>query len=115
MSDPRNHNRTADELFRNRIAAAMRQLNAVESDADIEAALDAVDVEPISDAAIQRILGHVKSSITTTLHDAPIAVGLNRLHRDASRTKPDRYRKSSSKGSISIVIACLALVFLVAV
>ena len=63
MSDPLNHDFTSDDLFRNRIAASLRELDHPESDADIAASLDAVDVEPLGDAAVQRIMQQVQRSI----------------------------------------------------
>lgn len=53
----------SDDIFRNRIAAALRDLDLPESDADIAAALDVVDVEPLTVAATQRVMSQVRSLI----------------------------------------------------
>ncbi|MEK6260894.1 MAG: VIT domain-containing protein [Planctomycetota bacterium] len=81
MSDPLNRESLSDDLFRNRIAAALRELDQPESDADIAAALDAVDAEPLSDEARQRILQRVRHSIATT---TAVAAGGSNGEPDAS-------------------------------
>ena len=67
MSDSLNHDVLPDDLFRNRIAAALSELNQPESDADIAAALDAIDGEPLGDTAVGRIMQQVQRSIAATL------------------------------------------------
>ena len=63
MSNPSKHEPLSDDLFRNRIAVALRELDLPESDADIAAALDAVVAEPLSDEAVQRIMERVRTSM----------------------------------------------------
>ena len=63
MSDSLNHDVLADDLFRNRIAEALRELDQPESDADIGAAFDAIDAEPLTDEATRRIMQQVRHSI----------------------------------------------------
>ncbi len=63
MSNPSNHEPLSDDLFRNRIALALRELDLPESDADIAAALDAVVAEPLSDEVVKRILERVRTSM----------------------------------------------------
>ncbi len=60
MSDSLNHDRLSDDLFRNRIAAALSELDQPESAADIAAALDSIDAEPLTEAATRRIMQQVQ-------------------------------------------------------
>ncbi len=66
MSNPLKHETLPDDLFRNRIAAALRELDQPESDVDIAATLDAIDAEPLSDDAQRRIMRQVQRSIASS-------------------------------------------------
>ena len=146
MNDPRNHDPMPDDLILNRIAVALekldyeistkvplvhgavvagkppvvalRQLDQPESDADIAAALDAVDAEPISQAAAPtRILAQVRRSIGTTARGTTVRQQANRTPSDSDVVRRARghSRPESSKAQASIVVVCLALLLAIAV
>ena len=109
MSDPLNDAPLSDDVFQNRIAAALRELEHPETDADLAAALDAIESDPLPEVAVQRILRQVRSSIAA---DRPVN-GQTTIHRDSGNSAAAvravvRSRKSSSH--IPIVVACSALV-----
>ena len=108
MSDPLNRESLSDDLFRNRIAAALRELDQPESDADIAASLDAVDAEPLSDEARQRIMQRVRHSIATTT--AVMSHGSNgepdASHRISLRRVDIVPPPSRGLSQIGIVAAC---------
>ena len=104
MSDSLNHDVLPDELFRNRIAAALSELNQPESDADIAAALDAIDAEPLGDAAVGRIMQQVQRSIAKT--SASPRSSTLRVERLGSESQATGRRLSQ----VVIVVACAALV-----
>ncbi|MBC7819583.1 MAG: FecR domain-containing protein, partial [Planctomycetaceae bacterium] len=105
MSDPLNHETLPDDLFRNRIAAALRELDQPESDADIAAALDAVDTEPLTKAATRRIMQQVQRSIVGTSTSSGCST--LRVERLGSESQATARRRLSQVG---IVAACAALV-----
>ena len=100
MSDPFNDDTLSDDLFRNRIAAALRELDQPESDADIAATLDAIDAEPLTDAAQRRIMQQVQRSIAATSAD-PRSSTL-RVERLGSESQATARRKSQ----MGIVAVC---------
>ena len=126
MSNSLKHDGLPDELFRNRIAAALRELDQPESDADIASALDAVDAEPLSEAATQRIMQQVQRSLAA---HKPTNERLGEPEGVSPRTSRDqRVRGLTPSGSplqrfgladsqsnrwaarLSIVAACAALI-----
>lgn len=115
MNDPANpdtlnHSWQPDELFSNRIAAALRQLDQPESDADIAAALDAVQAEPLPEPVVQRILHQTRFRMAA--NDEPIkneAFGMESVSANTS------IRPRSRNAQISIVVACLGLLLAVGV
>lgn len=100
MSDP-----MSDELFRNRIARALQELDLPEDDADIAAALDAIDAPPLGEEAIQRMLARTRQSIAATPVRPAITVSVNDrrtiTHRPASQSR--------SQSHIAIIVACVCL------
>lgn len=66
MSDPTSFDLLSDDQFRNRIAAALHELDQPETDADLCAALDAIAPEPLGEAAVRRIMRQVRSSVDKT-------------------------------------------------
>lgn len=112
MSDPLNDAPLSDDVFQNRIAAALRELEHPETDADLAAALDAIESEPLAEVTVQRILRQVRSSIAA---DRPVN-GQTTVHRGSGNSATAvraevRSRKSSSH--IPIVIACSTLVVVI--
>ena len=118
MSDPLNHDLLPDDLFRNRIAAALQELDQPESDADIAAALDAMDAEPLDDSAVGRIMRQVRRSISEADSNS-----LSGISRNALASGSDLRRASKPGASaprvielparltrLAIVVACAALV-----
>ena len=104
MSDSLNHDVLRDDLFRNRIAAALSELNQPESDADIAAALDAIDAELLSDETQRRIMRQVQRSIAET--SASPRSSTLRVERLGSESQVSGRRLSQ----VGIVVACAALV-----
>ncbi len=132
MSDPVNHDPLSDDLFRNRIAAALRELDQPESDADIAAALDAVGTEPLSDAAMRRILRQVRSSISATStrdragdggrieHSRSGVVSQSPAHQRRAGHGPAHragitLRPASPMAQVSIVAACVAVLVVIGI
>lgn len=112
MSDPGIHESLPDDLFRNRIAAALSQLDQPESDAEIAAALDAVDAEPISSSASRRIMEQVRHSLATASRDG-VAPRLNRMPHPAGTHPIHGYGHSTSHNSqVAIVVACVLLLMI---
>ncbi len=115
MSDPLNRESLSDDLFRNRIAEALRELDQPESDADIAASLDAVDAEPLSEEASQRILRRVRHSIATTTTTAVAAGGSNgepdASHRISLRRVEIVPPPARGLSQIGIVTACAVALF----
>ncbi|MFM9965742.1 MAG: VIT domain-containing protein, partial [Planctomycetaceae bacterium] len=123
MSDPINHDALSDDLFRNRIAAALRELDQPESDADIADALDAVDVEPLGEAATSRIMRQLRRSIAETSAsptDRGQALRTDRgqaLRNSELAVRPIPNSEAPDPGAIGrrlsrmvIVVACAALI-----
>lgn len=110
MSDSTVHDPAPDDLFRNRIAAALQQLDSPESDAEIEAALDLVVPEPLSSAASARILSKVQASIAATVNGATTGSSNHAVYRPDGRAG----RVHTAPGNLQAfaLIACLALVML---
>lgn len=113
MNDPANpdslnHSRQPDELFSSRIAAALRQLDQPESDADIAAALDAVQAEPLSESVVQRILHQTRFRMAANNEAAQQAF----LRAETTPSGATTYVKSRH-GQISMVVACLGLLLAV--
>ncbi len=103
MSDSLNHDALSDDLFRNRIAAALSELDQPESDADIAAALDAVDAEPLTEVSTQRIIQQVQRSIAaTSASHRSLTLRVEQLGSESQAT--GRWR------SQFVVLACSALV-----
>ena len=114
MSHSLNHDRLSDDLFRNRIAAALSELDQPESDADIAAALDAVDAEPLAEATTRRIMRQVRRSITETdfLSGTALAAGFAGKTNTTSPVASAIPLKASANAlsRVGIVAACAALV-----
>ena len=116
MSDPRKHEPLPDDLFRNRIAAALAQLDDQETDADLDAALDSVEAEPISSAAASRIMDQVRHSIAATTPSTIVRqvdrfqVSPVAMHRGPNNTRP-----GAANSAAAITVACVALLAVVAV
>src|SRR5947199_9155999 len=88
MSDSLSHDRLSDDHLRNRIAAALRELDQPESDADIAAALDAIDAEPLGDAAMQHIMQQVQRSIAeTSASPRSLTLRAEKLGSESSRSR----------------------------
>lgn len=112
MNDPTTYNslNQPDDMFHNRIAAALRQLDAPESDAEIAAALDAVQAEPLSEPVVQRILHQTRFRMAA--NDEPSQQDSFRMESASSGTTT---RSKSRNGQISMVVACLGLLLTVGV
>lgn len=68
-----------DDLFRNRISAALRELAQPESDADLDEALDAVEAEPLDERTARRILDSVRESIAAARATGPVGSPASRV------------------------------------
>lgn len=113
MSDPTIHDSLndghwPDDIFQSRILTAMRRLDGPESNADIAAALDSVDLVPLDETTIQRIMAQTRIRIasddaaqlaSSTLSAIPAPSVLNR------RASPSGFHF----GQVSIVVTCLGL------
>ncbi len=110
MNDPTTYDslNQPDDMFRNRIAAALRQLDQPESDADIAAALDAVQPEPLAEPVVQRILHHTRFRMAA--NDEPTQ---QESFRVESVSADATTRSKSRNGQISMVVACLGLLLAV--
>jgi ferric-dicitrate binding protein FerR (iron transport regulator) len=131
MSDPLNRDLLSDDQFRNRIAAALRELDRPESDADLAAALDSVDAEPLSPAAQRRIMQQVRRTMVASREAATAIPGQPSQpgHADhpgqpahTARTAPSPTAGAASRpgsarwgSSIGIVSACAAVLAVVGV
>ncbi len=100
----------SDDIFRNRIAAALRDLDVLESDADIETALDAVDVEPLSPAVSQRIMGQVRSLIAASARPAVNGVKVT-IVREPSQRPAERAQRWMV--AVCLAVMCVAVGLLV--
>ncbi|MEI8378478.1 MAG: VIT domain-containing protein [Planctomycetota bacterium] len=115
MNDPTtydslNHSQQPDDVFRNRIAAALRQLDAPESDADIAAALDAVQAEPLAEPVVQRILHQTRFRMAANHEPTQReSFRVESVSADAATCLKSR------NGQISMVVACLGLLLAVGV
>ncbi|MBS0205862.1 MAG: FecR domain-containing protein [Planctomycetes bacterium] len=116
MSDPINSAPLPDDVFQNRIAAALRELDHTETDADLAAVLDAIDAEPFPDATFQRILGQVRSSIraSRTAVSVPGRSNDRMVAGELGMTVRSAIRPHRPASQIPIVIACSALVAVMA-
>lgn len=117
MSDPRLHDSLSDDLFRRRITAALQQLDPPESDAELEAALDAVEAEPINEHAAQRILGQLRSSIAAATQPGSTSVLVNGVSRnhDVRHLDLRHARSTSQKAQVGILVACVSLLIVLGV
>ncbi len=111
MTNSPNRDPLPDDVFRNRIAAALRELDRPESDADIAAALDAVDPEPLSDAVQQRIMRQVRLSIAASARHDTAAPASHVLLIGTGHVSPP----ARGKSPFGIVVACAALLLVIGV
>jgi ferric-dicitrate binding protein FerR (iron transport regulator) len=129
---PRSHSPLSDDQFRQQIAAAMRDLDRPETDSEIETALDSIPPEPLTEGAIDRILGRMISTMAIGVSDdRATSVMAGHLH-DVSEVKPSRQTEPalvshgpirrpttsttvSPASQIGIVALCLTLTLLIAI
>ena len=118
MTDHTHRDPSADDLFRNRIALALRELDQPESDADIAAALDAVPAEPLSDAAFERIMRRVRGSMAAAVTGSIAIAGRDSHARPKTNAEQHTSRVLVRRGlapqpirpmkQLGIVTACAA-------
>lgn len=99
MSDSQELDPFSNEVFRNRMAALLHELDQPETDADLAAALDAVTARPLGDVPIQRILRQVRSSMQSEQRQ---------LRRTADQASGRNARRSSPH--LLILLACATAV-----
>lgn len=111
MSDSQIHDSSPDDVLRNPITDALRQLESKESNDEIEAALDTVDCEPLSDAAVDRILRQVKAARAATSVNG-INVLVSTRHDNAHQRTRRTGQGVTKKPQSFIVVVCLSLLLL---
>lgn len=108
-----NENNERDELFRNRIKAALHQLNGqqngFDSNASIEAELAEIDAAPMDDAEVDRIMNPVHRSIleaAKSRHGMDDMQNRNSPRTNSSIAQPhttDAFRRRPQTGSAAII------------